>query len=101
MVDTISRIRLRGRIPARRSNCHVDALSRGPVDSTIDQTHILDILEVREDDWIATVQSNDAEIRHIKETLEDAETAKTASIYKEYVVKKGRVFRVIDKSTTR
>ncbi|KAG6464992.1 hypothetical protein O3G_MSEX014865 [Manduca sexta] len=52
---------------------HVDALSRSPVseptDGDIDR--IIDVLHVDVRDWIATVQSNDSEIKRIRGILED------------------------------
>ncbi|XP_022830950.1 uncharacterized protein LOC111359588 [Spodoptera litura] len=50
---------------------HVDALSRAPVDepATFDSTHVIDVLNVEAKDWIATVQSDDDEIKRIKEIL--------------------------------
>lgn len=38
---------------------HVDALSRGPIDINDEPVHVLDILNISSDDWIATVQSSD------------------------------------------
>lgn len=80
---------------------HVDCLSRKPVEIGNDDVHTLDILTIKAEDWITTVQSGDTEVKRIKEILEDPETAKVASICKEYRVKNGRVFKVIDDKTER
>ncbi|XP_049886787.1 uncharacterized protein LOC126381333 [Pectinophora gossypiella] len=55
---------------------HVDALSRGPVteSATESDTHVLDILNIDVKDWIATVQSDDTEIKRIRDILEDENT---------------------------
>ncbi|KAL0812161.1 hypothetical protein ABMA28_009538 [Loxostege sticticalis] len=74
---------------------HVDALSRGAIVEDQEPVHVLDILNVKVDDWISTVQSADEEVRRIKEIIEDPETAKIAAIHKEYQVKNGRVYRII------
>lgn len=66
---------------------HVDALSRGPV--------LDDILSVKLDDWVSTVQSADCEVKRIKYVLEDPETSKIAAIHKEYQLKNGRVFGIL------
>ncbi|XP_028165519.1 uncharacterized protein LOC114356506 [Ostrinia furnacalis] len=80
---------------------HVDALSRNPIDEKEVETHTLDILAVNIEDWVTTVQSSDAEIKIIKEILQDPSTAKVASIHKEYKLKNGRVFRIINENTIR
>lgn len=75
---------------------HVDALSRGAIVDQQETIHVLDILNVSADDWISTVQSADEEVRRIKEIVQDPETAKIAAVHKEYQVKNGRVYRVIE-----
>ncbi|XP_028173660.1 uncharacterized protein LOC114362443 [Ostrinia furnacalis] len=80
---------------------HVDCLSRSPVETEESDVHNLDVLRVDAVDWITTVQSGDSEITRIKEILEDPETAKIASIRKDYKIKNGRVFRIIDDTTDR
>lgn len=80
---------------------HVDALSRGAIVEDQEPVHVLDILNVKVDDWISTVQSADEEVRRIKEIIEDPETAKIAAIHKEYQVKNGRVYRIIEDGVLR
>lgn len=80
---------------------HVDALSRSPICGEEERPHTLDILTVNREDWVTTVQSGDTEIKLIKEVLADTSTAKIASIHKEYKLKNGRVFRIIDEDTIR
>ncbi|CAG9137643.1 unnamed protein product [Plutella xylostella] len=67
---------------------HVDALSRSPVTEPKDHLHTLDVLSVNREDWVVTVQSADAEIKRIKEILEDPETPKISGIHREYRIKK-------------
>lgn len=81
---------------------HVDALSRGPIEGErAEAVHILDILSVGSEDWIATVQSSDEEVRRIKDILEDPETPKIAGVHKDYKIKNGRVFRILSDGTLR
>lgn len=80
---------------------HVDCLSRNPVTNEKESVHCLDVLRVSAEDWITTVQSGDSEIKRIKEILDDPETAKIAAVRKEYKIKNGRVFRIIDEKTDR
>lgn len=80
---------------------HVDCLSRSPIEAGCESVHTLDVLTINSDDWITTVQSGDTEVKRIKDILEDPETAKIASIRKEFKIKNGRVFRVIDENTER
>lgn len=80
---------------------HVDCLSRNPIPGEADPIHTLDVLAVHVEDWITTVQTGDSEVKRVKEILEDPETAKIASIRKEYKLKNGRVYRIIDDKTDR
>ncbi|CAH2218043.1 jg26686 [Pararge aegeria aegeria] len=81
---------------------HVDALSRGPVEPPVtEDLHTLDILSVKTEDWITTVQSADEEVKRIKEVLENPETSRIANTFKEYVIKNGRVFRILENGDTR
>lgn len=80
---------------------HVDCLSRNPIPGAEDIPHSLDVLTINKEDWIATVQSGDLEIQHIKSVLEDPDTAKIASIRKDYKLKNGRIFRIVDENTER
>lgn len=80
---------------------HVDALSRGPVSIEDDVIHTLDILTIKTEDWISTIQSLDEELQRTKSVLEDSETPKVANIYKEYAIKNGRIFRILKDSEMR
>ncbi|CAH2097483.1 unnamed protein product [Euphydryas editha] len=81
---------------------HVDALSRGPIEKLgTDDLHTLDVLSVKTEDWITTVQSSDEDVKRIKEVLEDPETSKIVNTYKDYVIKNGRVFRILQNGDTR
>ncbi|XP_063624953.1 uncharacterized protein LOC134796705 [Cydia splendana] len=80
---------------------HVDALSRSPINDNDEPPHVLDVLSVNLEDWITTVQSSDTEIKHIKDILQDPSTTKIVNIHKEYKLKNGRVYRIIDENTMR
>lgn len=80
---------------------HVDALSTGTVLGEPEPLHVIDVLAIKADDWISTVQIADDEIKRIKEVLEDPDTPKIAAIHKEYQVKNGRVYRVTDNGELR
>lgn len=80
---------------------HVDALSRSPVSVDLEPIHTLDVLSITTEDWISTVQSSDEEIKRIKEILEDPNTPNVTKTYKEYTVKNGRVFRLVENGDTR
>lgn len=77
---------------------HVDALSRAPVVDTqdTDGTHIIDVLNVEIDDWIATVQSNDEEVKRIKEILSNKDTKYVVDVHKNYEIKGNHVYRIVD-----
>ncbi|CAH0723337.1 unnamed protein product, partial [Brenthis ino] len=81
---------------------HVDALSRGPVNDSNPDTdlQILDVLNFTTEDWIATIQNNDEEIKRIKEILESKNTKDTVDIYNNYQLKglqtNCKVYRNID-----
>ncbi|CAK1589624.1 unnamed protein product [Parnassius mnemosyne] len=79
---------------------HVDALSRSPVNepSIEDESRVIDVLQIDVKDWIATVQSNDDEIKGIKEVLQDSRTKSVADIYKNYQLKGDHVYRIVDNS---
>lgn len=77
---------------------HVDALSRNPVgNAEIETPMFLDvmIIENSEEDWIATVQSGDEEIKKIKEILSTPDTEQILDIHKNYKLKNNRVYRVV------
>ncbi|XP_049875596.1 uncharacterized protein LOC126373483 [Pectinophora gossypiella] len=75
---------------------HADALSRNPVDDSVSESHVIDVLAVEEDqDWIITVQNADDEIKIIKEILSDSNSEQIADVCKNYKLKNGRVYRII------
>lgn len=86
--------------PGQRMS-HVDALSRGPVETQSEKLHVLDILLVSSEDWIATVQSTDEEICRMKEILFDPELGNKVDVYTNFKLKNGRVFRVVDNDSLR
>lgn len=77
---------------------HVDALSRGPVGEPTeeDEIHVIDVLKVDVQDWIATVQSNDDEIRRIREILQDNDTKHVVEVHNNYQLKDNRVFKTVN-----
>lgn len=77
---------------------HADALSRNPVDEAKEETHILDVLTIGTDDWIATVQSNDPEIQSIRDILNDPKSVKVVDVIKNYRLKTGKVYRIVGES---
>lgn len=77
---------------------HVDALSRNPVtelDSSKERP-IFDILQIEEKNWIVTVQSADDEIQRIKGILENRDTEHVADVHKNYKLKGGYVYRLVN-----
>lgn len=77
---------------------HVDALSRNPVESLAQDSHVLDVLSVDKDNWLSTVQMADEEIKSIKDVLSNPDIGKHTDIYKNYCLKNGRVYRKVDDS---
>lgn len=77
---------------------HVDALSRAPVSdvSDVDTEHVFDVLHVDVRDWVATVQGDDSEIKRIKDILEDDQTKFVADVRKNYMIKGGYVYKILD-----
>ncbi|KAL0902042.1 hypothetical protein ABMA27_000009 [Loxostege sticticalis] len=77
---------------------HVDALSRAPVAELTSRTdtHVIDVLQVEVKDWVATVQSNDEEIKRIRNILLDDETKFVADVRNNYLVKGEHVYRILD-----
>lgn len=76
---------------------HVDALSRNPIDGGEPELTCFDVLTIEngEQDWIATVQSADEEVRKIKETLSDPDSEQVMDIHKNYKLKNNRVYRIV------
>ncbi|CAB3241848.1 unnamed protein product [Arctia plantaginis] len=75
---------------------HVDALSRNPIDSEPNESHILDILLVEsEQDWVTTIQSTDEDITRIREILSNPNSGNVVDICKNFKLKHGRVYRVV------
>ncbi|KAG7297108.1 hypothetical protein JYU34_020056 [Plutella xylostella] len=60
---------------------HVDALSRSPIIDDQDCSHLLDILIVGTDDWLATYQQSDDDIKRIAEILNDPKTKDVTEIF--------------------
>lgn len=54
---------------------HVDTLSRGAVDGSPDTELVLHVLSVGTDDWLATVQQTDQDIKNIADILGDLNVA--------------------------
>lgn len=79
---------------------HEDALSRGPVDDPVMETHILDVLslESSDRDLIATVQDADEEVLRIKDILYDDSADKIMDVHNNYQLKNGRVYRIVGDS---
>lgn len=74
---------------------HVDALSRNPVTGDVGVVKAIENYDVMniDNDWLATVQSNDTEIRRIKDILSNSDYDDVVEIRKNYVVKRDRVYR--------
>lgn len=69
---------------------HVDSLSLAPVDeaSDVNETYVIDVLKIDIQDWIATVQSNDDEIKWIREFLSGNDSKYVLDVHKNYRLKK-------------
>lgn len=80
---------------------HVDALSRAPLDTKLEDLHVIDVLNVTTEDWISTVQSSDDEVRRIKEILTDPDTPNVVDTFQNYKLKNGRVYRIVADNTLR
>lgn len=78
---------------------HVDALSRHPVSepNPLNETHVIDVLNVNMKDWIATVQENDDEVKRIKQILLDNDSKYVADVRNNYQLKGEHVYRQLDK----
>lgn len=76
---------------------HVDALSRNPVDDEIgiiEAVEIHDVMSIDIDnDWLVTVQSNDSELKRIKDILSNSEYDGIIDIRKNFILKRDRVYR--------
>ncbi|CAB3248007.1 unnamed protein product [Arctia plantaginis] len=78
---------------------HVDALSRAPVADPLpgdEDCQALDVLNIELKDWISTVQGNDDEIKRIREILQDPETKRVVDICKNYLLKGGYVYKILE-----
>lgn len=78
---------------------HVDALSRAPVTEfppTVINSNAIDVLHIEIKDWVATVQSNDEEIKRIRDILLDDETKFVAEVRNNYLIKGEHVYRILD-----
>lgn len=76
---------------------HADALSRNPVDNSVNEQHVLDVLPIQQADqsWISTVQSADDEVKKIKEILSDPSTVEAVDVHKNYKLKNNGVYRIV------
>lgn len=68
---------------------HVDALSRNPTPSNVTELQVRQI----DTDWISTVQHSDSELQRIICILNDKENENIIEIKKNFVVKKGLLYR--------
>lgn len=75
---------------------HVDALSRNAIEATNEPEPVLEVLTVESEDWLATMQNTDDEISKIKQVLEDPNTSNIIDIHKNYKLKNGKVYRIVD-----
>lgn len=74
---------------------HADALSRNPITDevgVIDNIEAFDIMCI-DNDWLETVQSNDSELKRIKDILSNPEYDELVDIKKNFVLKRQRVYR--------
>jgi transposase InsO family protein len=71
-----------------KSMAHVDALSRNPVSEVSFEVNTITV------DWIATVQQNDPEIQRTVNILKDKETNNIIEISKNFVVKRGLLYKI-------
>lgn len=75
---------------------HVDALSRNPMSSqgkgVVKEIETYDVFNIT-DDWLATVQLGDAEIKRIKDILSNTDCNDIVEIRKNFVLKKDRIYR--------
>lgn len=77
---------------------HADALSRNPVS---DEEGVVKAIETRDimiidNDWLATVQSDDTEIKRIRDILSNSDYDDVVEVRKNFVVKRDRVYRNTD-----
>lgn len=74
---------------------HVDALSRNPVSNEVGVVEAVETFEVMsiDDDWLGTVQSNDSELKRIKDILSDPQYDDIIDIKKNFVLKRERIYR--------
>ncbi|KAL4709308.1 hypothetical protein ACJJTC_013368 [Scirpophaga incertulas] len=71
---------------------------RNPISETgLDPPTTFDVLAIEncEQDWIATVQSADEEVKKIKETLLDPDSRQVMDIHKNYKLKNNRIYRMV------
>lgn len=79
---------------------HVDALSRNPVETPVthERMDVFEILRVEDDVWLQTVQEQDSELQRIKSILSDPATKGVVEIHKNYAIKNGRLYRIVEKN---
>lgn len=72
---------------------HVDALSRNPIMIEYLEVYAIDLTE---GDWLLSAQLQDEQLSRVRQILEDGQsTGETKHYFKEYVLKNGRVHRLL------
>ncbi|KAL4719183.1 hypothetical protein ACJJTC_006859 [Scirpophaga incertulas] len=74
--------------------CDLDFLGFHVSDEGID--HVIDVLRVDVKDWISTVQSDDEEIKRIREILRDDDTKFIADVRNNYQLRGEHVYRIVE-----
>lgn len=80
---------------------HVDALSRNAIAASNEPETVLDVLVVESENWLATMQNTDDEISKIRQVLEDPEASNIIDIHKNYKLKNGKVYRIVEMDGTK
>lgn len=75
---------------------HADALSRNPVLND-PQPETIEIMNIRTEDWLHTVQMTDPKLKHIREILETKETD-IKEITNNYAIRDNRLYRKVGKN---
>lgn len=78
-----------------QSMIHVDALSRNPVSDEVGVIGAIETFDVMSinSDWLVTVQSNDSELKRIKDILSDPQYEDVIEIKKNFVLRRDRIYR--------
>lgn len=74
---------------------HADALSRNPLSD--EDLPSLEIMNIRTEDWLHTVQMTDPKLRHIKDILK-TEDSDMKDIVNNYILKNDRLYRKVGNS---